>query len=71
MIESIEIFTEQMLSLVELIVEHNDLDDSFRWRLLGWLLEMPNASITEMRTSQSSKRMRIATLTVDFLKHVS
>ncbi|XP_055326140.1 uncharacterized protein LOC129579976 isoform X2 [Sitodiplosis mosellana] len=60
----------QMPSLIELIVEEDCKSvDWCRWYLLRWLLDVPKAPITKIETSQSSKYMRIATLTLDFLKH--
>lgn len=63
----------ELPSLIDLIVNEDDRTfDESRWSILHWLLfRMDQAPISEMRKSNNSKYIRIASLTLDFLKHVS
>lgn len=61
-----------LTSLKDLIVEEDD--ESFvaqRWSLLTWLLDLDPMTVFEIRFSNESKLIRIACLTLKFLKKVS
>lgn len=59
-------------SLKDLIVQEDDPTfGSERWMLLQWLLGVDEDEISEIRASEGSNFIRVASLTVKFLLSVS